>query len=101
MEQDEMYIYQKISNLYTKSVLFGGVNTTPSPKTANDSSGAKVGDSATKTQHPWHHSTDTKHYFLYVESEVRFVIAFMRKSMSDKKRHFSWRMAHPFSKSGV
>jgi hypothetical protein len=63
---------------------------------------SKVGNWSAKIQHPWHQALDTKHFFLHVKFEVRFVISFMRKSTSNKTGHFSWRMVHPFcSKSGV
>lgn len=59
----------------------------------------QVGSSVTETQHPWYHSADTDRYFLYVELEVRFVIAFTRNFVSSKKCHFSWMKVHPFSKA--
>jgi hypothetical protein len=52
-----------------------------------------------KTQHPWLQLLDTKHYFIHVKFQVRFVISFTRNPMFNKKRHFSWRCIRPFPKA--
>jgi hypothetical protein len=78
-------------------VSHSSLNPTPSPKTATDSTGPKVGNSTNETQHPWYRLIDRKHYFLHVKFEVRFVTSFARNSMPSKKWHFSWgMMLHPF-----
>jgi hypothetical protein len=59
---------------------------------------AKVGHSSTKTQNPWYHSIDTKHYFHHVKFEMRFVISFMSKFMFDKKGRFARRNSRDRSK---
>jgi hypothetical protein len=70
-------------------------NTTLSPKTATDPSGPKVGHLSTKTKLLQHHTVDSKCYFFHVKFEVRFVVSFTRKSMLNKKWHFSWAMNGP------
>jgi hypothetical protein len=49
-------------------------------------------------RHAWHPSADRKHYLVHVKFGAMFVIYFRRKSMSNKKWHFSWVIVHPFSK---
>jgi hypothetical protein len=66
-----------------------------------DFSGPYVGNLSNKTQNGWHHSLDTKHYFVHAKFEGRSVISFMRKLMHSKKGHFSWVMDHRFFKVGV
>jgi hypothetical protein len=84
------------------TVLNASLSTTISPKTATDSNCPKVEHSPSKTHHPWHHSVDTKNDFMHVKFEIRFVISFKRKSISNKKWHFSWGTAHAFfAKAGV
>jgi hypothetical protein len=53
---------------------------------------------STKTEHTWHHSIDKKYCFLHIKFEVRLFIYLTRKAMTNKKKHFSWGMIHPFSK---
>jgi hypothetical protein len=65
--------------------LYASMNATLSPNTATDSNHLKFGNSFTKIRDTWHHSVDTKNYFLYVKFEVRFVISFTSKSMASKK----------------
>jgi hypothetical protein len=60
----------------------------------------KFGNAFTKIKRPWSHSVDTNHHFLHVKFEVRFIIFFSSKPMPNEKWHFSWGMAHPFSKGG-
>jgi hypothetical protein len=79
-----MYTYRKIPNLkYT--LLYASLNTALSPKTAANSIGHKIGHSSTKTQHPWYHSVDTRHYSVHVKFEEWFVISFSRDSITNKK----------------
>jgi hypothetical protein len=73
-------------------VLQASLNTTHRPKTATDSSGSKVGNALSKTQH----LVDREHYFFHVKFESAFVVSFTRKYTSNKKRHFSLGMVHPF-----
>jgi hypothetical protein len=80
------------------SVSYVFVNATPSHKTATDSSDPKMDSVSINAQYLCHHSLDMKRHFLHVKFEVQFVISSTRKSMSNKKWHFSWGMAHPFSK---
>jgi hypothetical protein len=48
------------------------------------------GDASKKPQHILHHSIDRKHTFLHARFEVGLSISFTRKSIQDKKWHFSW-----------
>jgi hypothetical protein len=66
-------------------VLCALVNTTPNPETAAVSSGPKIGHSSTKTQQRLHYAIDKKPFFFRVKFEVRFVIYFTRKTLSNKK----------------
>jgi hypothetical protein len=78
-------IYQNWSVL----VLCTSISTTLSTKTTTWSSGPRVGNFPPKTQHPWHHLVDKKHYSLHVKFEMRFIISFTGKYMSNKKvTHF-------------
>jgi hypothetical protein len=63
------------------SMLKTSLNTTLRPKTATDSNDPKDGNFSTMTQHPWHHALDRKHFFPYVNFEVRFILFFRREIM--------------------
>jgi hypothetical protein len=76
-------------------VLYVLLSTTLSPKIEIVSRGHRVGILFTKTYRLWHRSVD-KNSYLHVKFEVRFLISFMKRSMSNKKDPFSWRMVHPF-----
>jgi hypothetical protein len=81
-----------LSNEITKQappVLYVSLNFAESPKTAADLNTPKVGHSSEKNQHPWQHSLHRDHTFLHVKFEPRFASIFTKKSMSNKKSHFS------------
>jgi hypothetical protein len=69
-------------------VLYTLVKTAPSPTTATDSSGPKVGHLFSKTQHPRHHSVYKKHSFSHEKFGMGRVIFFTRKSMFNKMSFF-------------
>jgi hypothetical protein len=78
------------------SVLHAFLKATLGLKTATDSTSPKAGHLSSKSPHPWHHSLDTKHFFLHVKYGIWFVISFMRKSMFNKKWYFFMGDGLPF-----
>lgn len=80
-------------------VLYVSVNTTLCRKTTTISNSLKVCNSSMKNQYPWNHSVDKRHYFLCVKFEIKFVISFTGKSVSNKKCRFSWRGSILFRKA--
>jgi hypothetical protein len=76
--------------IYGMSVLYASRGHWTKPQNRDWFQWPKVCNWFTRTHHHWHHSVAKKHHFFHAKFEVRFVIYFMRKSMSNEKRHFSW-----------
>jgi hypothetical protein len=90
-----MHIHRKIAKLkYICAVCFSEPYT--KSQISTDSSSLKVGQSSTKTQRPLNHSVDTKCFFLHVKFKGRLVISSTRKSMFNKKYHYSGEMVNIF-----
>jgi hypothetical protein len=84
--------------------LHGSVTPHTKPQTSDWFQWPQSCNKPIKAQHLWHHSVDKKHCFLHVKFEAKFVIFFFstRKSMSQKKWHFSWGIIYPFfQKKGI
>jgi hypothetical protein len=69
--------------------MYASLNTTLNPKTVSNSINPQVNHLSPKAKHPWRHSVERKHRLLDVKFEVRFVMSFPRKFMSNKKTHIN------------
>jgi hypothetical protein len=74
--------------------MYAPLSTILSPKIAIVSRVPKVGNLSIKTYNHWNQPVYKKNFFLHVKFEVKLVISFTRKSVSNKKEPFSLRMAY-------
>jgi hypothetical protein len=77
-------------------MFYASLNATLSSKTSTESRDLKSRQHIYQKPIYLDHWVDKKHYSLHVKIDARFITSFMRKFMSNKKRHFSWGMVHAF-----